>query len=110
MIGPRDVGWEEVVGSAAVIAATWAQRQGFGLYSDLARAVNEEVDGAALEPYGHPMNRLLYDIVVTVHWFEPTGPTQAQWLSRLENAWTRSASRVGSWEPRQPTHEFSSAT
>jgi hypothetical protein len=74
MIGPRDLGWEEVVRSAALTAARWAERQEFGFYSDLARAVNEEVDGAELEPHGHPMNRLLYDIVMTARGFEPNGP------------------------------------
>jgi hypothetical protein len=74
MIGPRDLGWEEVVRSAALTAARWAERQEFGFYSDLARAVNEEVDGAELEPHGHPMNRLLYDIVMTARGFDPDGP------------------------------------
>lgn len=74
MIGPRDLGWDDVVRSAALTAADWARRRQFGFYGELARAVNNEVDGAGLEPYGHAMSRLLYDIVMTARGFVPDSP------------------------------------
>jgi hypothetical protein len=74
VIGPSDAEWVDVVRAAARTAADWARREQFHFYSDLAEAVNEEVDGAALEAHGFAMNHLLYDIVMTARAFAPDAP------------------------------------
>ena len=74
MIGPGDQQWDDVVRAATLVVATWARDGQFHYYTDLARAVNEELPEAALEPHGFAMNRLLYDVVLKARGFEPDGP------------------------------------
>lgn len=74
MIAPSDADWPEVVATAARTAVRWAGEGQFHYYSELADEVNSEHTDAGLEAYGHPMNRLLYDIVMTSRAFDPGSP------------------------------------
>ncbi|MDP8975663.1 MAG: hypothetical protein M3N28_04720 [Actinomycetota bacterium] len=74
MISPSDIGWDSVVVAGARVTSGWAGAEQFHYYSELAEAVNAEVPDADLEAFGHPMNRILYDIVMTGRSFDPRLP------------------------------------